>query len=335
MCKLMIIPSTDQTKQKQTWELATAITPYLVENDKDGFGYMAITDKGLSGERWLDVNGSWIEREAPKQVADLLGDAVLTSDVYASFGQTGMHLHALALHSRMATCGVSMSNTHPHVSPDLSVGIVHNGVISNAADFGMKYSTCDSEAFLSMYEDKTLDFAHDPNEIAVTSEYIEGWYAVASFFKNKDGRWMVDVMRDNRAPLHAAYVKEINSVVLVTKPEHLDNALTDLGWSAVNYTKMRDCTLVRIDPLTGKRVTTIKLAAPRVKSYLPPVAHGWTDSMADRYADDYDVPAYREDYSAVQAALLTKKTAQEPTKEIEEIDDDAPSYLTKFKMRVG
>lgn len=314
MCKLMIIPSIKVDKQELAWTLAQTITPHLVSHDRDGFGYMSLTDKGLSGERWLNVDHAWIMRDAEKQVQDLLGPAADASLSYSAFGRQGKTLHSLALHSRMATCGVDMSNTHPHVSPDLSVGIVHNGVISNATDFGLKYSTCDSEAFLSIYTDKAYSLNESLEPMFEASEILSGWYAAAAFHKLKNGTWAVDVFRDNRAPLYAAYVTEIDAVVMVTKMEHLEAALEELAWAPVTFSKMRDRSAVRIDPLTGKLMQYQALSdcvlhkTVKAPAELPNYHRGWNDRYG--YEHDDDAPSYREDYKqhedkdAIASALL-------------------------------
>lgn len=318
MCKLMIIPSIKADKQEQAWTLAQTITPHLVSHDKDGFGYMALTDNGLSGERWLNVDHAWIMRDAEKPVHDLLGPAADVSLSYSTFGKMGKTLHSLALHSRMATCGIDMTNTHPHVSPDLNVGIVHNGVISNATDFGLKYSTCDSEAFLSIYTDKTFNLGESLEPLFEASEILSGWYAVSSFHKLKDGTWAVDVFRDARAPLYAAYVTELESVVMVTKMEHLEAALEELGWAPVTFSKMRDKSAVRINPLTGTMTQYQALSdcvlnrQTKAPAELPNYHRGWSDRYEYGHNDD-DIPAYREDYrqyddkDAIASLLIKNK----------------------------
>lgn len=294
MCKLMIIPHVPKDKQEKAWELAIAITPYLTEKDQDGFGYMALGSKGLFGQRWLNTELAWTDTKMHKSIEAMLGGAVQdTSSDQADFGKQGEHLHSLSLHSRMATCGLGIENTHPFVNKDLSVGVVHNGVLHNPQDFGPRSSTCDSEAFLNIYQED--DVQASLNGIADFSQFLSGWYAVSALFKDKSGKWFLDVFKESRANLHAAYIKEIGAVVLVTTPQHLDNALADLNWAAATTFEFKPDTAVRIDPMTGEQVDVMPLADSTAQYMAPTSPLPYRSGWAEEYPTNDDAPAYREE----------------------------------------
>lgn len=328
MCRLALMPFIPAGKEKQAWELAQAITPYLVEKNRDGFGYMALGRNGLFGERWLEVDDAW---SIPAIVHSKLKgfEAVLVNKQggYNSFGQHTKRTSSLMLHSRMATCGRGLLNVHPFISKNGHIGVVHNGMITNAHTIGLGYSTCDSESFVTGYI--KYDIADRLQSLNKLVDDMEGWYAAAVFSKDKAGVWHLDIMRDSRAPLHMVYVAECDMAVLVTDPEHLDLALTDLGWALSTPLALKDNVAMRINVLTGEMTGTLSIQ-PNVKEYSSTTPYhnawqgrGWAGADGEGWDPYGDVPPSYKEYSPTALAKLAAEVSSEHANDDAPTDDDA------------
>lgn len=302
MCKIAIIPHVKPGLEKKAWKLAKALTPGLVEYDNDGFGYMAIGPKGLFGERWLNVKDSWKTRPvySKPEINELerLTGIVDVPSPYNSFGTPNVMATSIALHSRKATCEISMDNVHPFVNESLSYGVIHNGVISNASDFKFRKITCDSEAILhSLIAANTAD-SFENLHLAIKN--LEGWYAVAAYVKDRTGKYYLDIFKESSAGLDAAYIPELKTTVFCTNYSTLKKACESLGWKVGHRSVFLDNTSVRFDLSTGKAVAYMPIT-PVKASYAPLGKDYWDSRFPDENPDadlpPYDdVPSYREDY---------------------------------------
>jgi Glutamine amidotransferase domain len=332
MCRLAIFPFIPAGKEKQAWELAQAITPYLVEKNRDGFGYMALGRNGLFGERWLDVDDAWsIPAIVHPKLKGFESVLVNKQGGYNSFGQHTKRTQSMALHSRMATCGRGLTNVHPFLSKKNDIGVVHNGMITNSASIGLGYSTCDSESIVTGYV--KYDVADRLASLNKLVDDMEGWYASAILSKNKKGVWHMDIFRDARAPLHLAYVAEAGMAVLVTDPDHLDSALTDLKWAIATPIALKDNVAMRVNVLTGELTETLTIQ-PNVTKYESTTpystkwtGHGWAgsdseyDPMYDeRFSHVDDIPPSYKEYSPTAIAKLEAEVLADADK----ASDDAP-----------
>lgn len=260
MCKIAVIPFIPEGKEGQATLLAKALTPYLTGFDQDGFGYMALGRDGLFGERWLDPEDAWKSGADSKmqRYASFLENGAM---VYNAFGEPSERIYGMALHARMATCGVDLHNVHPFVSKEGDLGIIHNGVVTNSDEWKLYLSTCDSEAILQQLDKH--DVANGFVGIKQALKPVEGWYAVAAFMRDKNGRWYLDLFKEHRANLYACYVKEIDATVFVTDPEHLKDACEDLKWSCGIPIKVKGCRAIRTDATTGQVLQMVKTKPPK------------------------------------------------------------------------
>lgn len=263
MCKIAVIPHIKQHKTKEAWQFAKAITPWLTANDKDGFGYMALGKTGMFGERWLKPKSAWKDRTGAiggnsetKRVLEY-DEALIADPVYNTFGNLQDQISCIALHARMATCAIDLLNVHPFVDHKYQTGIIHNGVITNHADFKKTLSTCDSEAVLTQYVDHNV--THFPASIIDATKLLAGWYAVAALSKDHNGGWYLDIFKESRSALSAVYVNELETLVFATNPEHVKQACATLKWSIGGIYQVEDNTFIRHCATTGKILMQVKL----------------------------------------------------------------------------
>ncbi len=95
-------------------------------------------------------------------------------------------------HTRWATHGgVNLENAHPHVTPDKSMAIVHNGVIENYLDLKEQY--CANDTFSSETDTEVLlyvlknfyDETNDMNQAIIKfMEVVHGSYALIVYHKD-------------------------------------------------------------------------------------------------------------------------------------------------------
>lgn len=255
MCKIAIIPHIKPGLERKALKLAQAMTPGMTKIDRDGFGYMALGDSGIFGERWLDVKQAW--RKKPKgdpaleSALELYGDSLEIPESYNSFGNPTARIHCLALHGRLSTNSVSIQNTHPFVSDCETHGIIHNGVISNYHEFRSDMrSTCDSEAILIQVKKTAL--ADSVESIQAVASQLQGYFAVASIARNSSGQWVLDIFRDSSAQLSAVFVRELGCFVFCTDEKIVRDACRKIGFHALQAFKVKPCTLMRHDPMTGE-----------------------------------------------------------------------------------
>ncbi|MBO7219161.1 MAG: glutamine--fructose-6-phosphate transaminase (isomerizing) [Clostridia bacterium] len=121
-------------------------------------------------------------------------------------------------HTRWATNGiVNLNNTHPHLSQNGSIALVHNGIIENVETINRKLlghtfiSDTDSEIVAHLLENNkltNLDFID-------TFKSISGSYAIA-FISNKIPNTIF--VAKNRCPLYIAKDKDNNSIYVASDP---------------------------------------------------------------------------------------------------------------------
>jgi predicted glutamine amidotransferase len=261
MCKIAIIPTVTDSTTEKAWEFSMAIEPYMTRHDDDGFGYMALSKEGLFGERWLKVKQAFDFR--PKHfkgenTAFLPFSSIIdAAPSYNSFGKLTEKALSICLHSRKATCGVSMANVHPFVTHDLSYGVIHNGMISNHAQFKKSYSTCDSEAVLSQLV--AHDTANNFKGLIDVTNSLYGWYAFAAYSKNAQGLWSLDIVKDETSSLFASYIPMLNTIVFATEGEMIKKACDDLKWDYGAIYPVKGDTALRYDPIRDIQIDAMPI----------------------------------------------------------------------------
>ena len=129
--------------------------------DSAGVGFL---DKGI--KIFKDVG-------SPEHLADILPVEINTSTIIG--------------HTRWATHGMpSKENSHPHISAERKIALVHNGVIENAHDIKVFlkekgysfYSKTDTEIVVNLLEYYYLDFKDMTKALIKVKSILEGSYAL-------------------------------------------------------------------------------------------------------------------------------------------------------------
>ena len=217
MCKLIAMSSLSVRTLVQASKLINASSEMLGASQHDGFGYALKTDESVFIERYLDPK-SCKGLGSLKASRDLLPATLRTQLEYGTdYDQQGIaptkgsSLNgAFIAHGRTATCGKTITNTHPFTGFNGTEQwtIAHNGVVEwSGATLPLK-TTCDSEHILNC-------FLYLQGEQSFHSG-LAGYAAVVGI--NPKGEMFA--MRDSRAPLYVSYVKELKDYIICTDSTH-------------------------------------------------------------------------------------------------------------------
>lgn len=275
MCKnLFVLGVSKEAAKDNLWKFLIEATPFMTARDNDGLGYVATGRRGLWGERWFDTDKAWKDRtileaseedlEVIKRLPNLLK---LPEQTYNRFGAADPDgATSVLLHSRMATCDKNLTNVHPFVSNDGKTALVHNGVISNSKQIGTINSTCDSESILKLYLDNGV--SKDPNSITQVIKELQGYFACGVMGTDAEGISYVDVFKNDTAGLCVSMIKELNSLVLCTNKEILENTCKKLGFTMSRPVSIADDIMIRFNAITGDVMSTHKYSSnARYSSY--------------------------------------------------------------------
>ena len=287
MCKLAIIPFIPKGAENKVFKLSHELTKLMCANDQDGFGYMALGDKGLFGERWLDPKHAW---EVPS-LHNNLSQYALCLDTpgtgsYNKFGDKTNRLYSIALHARMSTCDVSLDNVHPFINESGRIGIVHNGVITNANQYKPRLSTCDSESILHQYEKHSVSNNFDSLQNAVDG--LDGWFDVAAYTRNVNNVWHLDIFKESKANLFMCNVDDIGPI-FITAPHHLINACAKLKMKHSPLIKVSNNVAIRHDAMTGKVIDIMDIIPSNTK-ITPYNKNDWSYPPSSYREGDQDNP---------------------------------------------
>jgi predicted glutamine amidotransferase len=259
MCKIMAMAGIKPGYETRAERFARAAVKHMTERDNDGFGYAAVRgDASLFAEKWVNPKDAFKRRhsmaDTDAALTAMLCDAVSVEDSYAMHGDsrnwTGVQ--AVILHSRLATCGKGIANTHPFVSKDGRTALIHNGVISNVYDLRNRTSTCDSECILNEYTGMGVN--EDPSRMDFVARRLSGYYALAvlSQIENKP---FLDIMRDDKAPIVVGYVKELETFVFCTNEYILRATARSAKMHVVGAVRaVNPGYVIRLDAETGQPV---------------------------------------------------------------------------------
>jgi hypothetical protein len=260
----MTIAGINDANREKALDFIKYMAKEMSYQNTDGLGYSAITnDNKLFGERWLNNREAFETREPLSETeANILKEyfPFFVKEIkYNSFGDGEMEdnlqkISAIALHTRMATSSKQFYNTHPFVENETT--LIHNGVINNHDKIlkGKKrQSSCDSEALLRLYTDHNV--AKKPSNIQQISDRVEGYYACAVIARDKQNQFFVDVFKDGRADLSAAFIKGLNLIVITTKLQDVVDVVRKMPGVEIQiettFTVNYGC-LIRMNPVTGK-----------------------------------------------------------------------------------
>lgn len=256
MCKIFAVAGL-KNKDAELDQFAKAILPYMTAGDNDAVGYAAFSDE-LFGERWLNT-----ELALTKQTSRPLHSKTNPRLVYEpqsnKFGDTTPvnPVKAMILHSRYATCGKGLANTHPFVSEDGKTALIHNGVVQTRG-LDLRTSTCDSEGILNAYTD--VDVSNTHGNIQTVFNRVKGAFACAVLTEDNIGDKYLDLFRNDQYPtLYACYVDQLDATVYCTEAYMIENALKDLGWTSETMMKVLDNSYLRIDAVTGEVLVNMEV----------------------------------------------------------------------------
>lgn len=258
MCKIFAVAGLNAESAPKAMALLKRATPALTANDKDGFGYSTFArETGLWVERWLTPKYAWRLRNGPQVSKRLNGMITPLTSLHSTVGREPKEetITSLIAHSRMATCGVSMSNTHPFVGKtDIGkFALIHNGVVYGNLDLRGS-DNCDSVGILNEYLRR--DVPSFPANIAEVAEHLSGSFACAVLAHAKqDVPPYMDIFRNSGSQLHAIEVEDIG-IVFCTSDTIVCDAAVSLGFNILNIATVDTGRLIRLDAVSGEVLTT-------------------------------------------------------------------------------
>ncbi len=265
MCKVMGIAKINDSNRDNCWAMAIALGDIMSRTQRDGLGYAAFDKSGrIFGERWLEnklaftdfsVNSKLTPAKIEK-VYNFFGEAVLRQEA-----------QAIILHGRMATCGRGLVNTHPFIDnlDKPNTAIIHNGIIANDDEHEKKFSTCDSEVLVHLYE--KFRVAEKLDNIKKLAAELIGWFTVLNLTTEPEGRMVMDIYTD--APrLNSYFVKELDTRVYSTSAMDIEEAAEILGFTISDRQTVKSNLAYRIDVLTGEVIEETKIIGHVEKNIL-------------------------------------------------------------------
>ena len=256
MCKIAVMAGLSPENSDLNWEFVQRMGVLMSKGNSDGLGYTAVgPDGSMFGERWFDNDQAFDVRDQADKVAArykgfLKGRA---SKGYNKFGTVTNDIRAITLHTRMATSERGLHNVHPFVDLDRDTSVIHNGVISNVTQQDNIRSTCDSERILNQY----LDFgiSSNPSRIQYMIDALKGNFACGIFTRDESGRRVLDVFR-TRARLDAAYITELDAIVITTDISLVHRVCKDMDMNVEEEYQVEENLLLRMDAVTGEPILT-------------------------------------------------------------------------------
>lgn len=281
MCKIAGVAKLTDKNRDNAWAMLIAIGDIMSRSQRDGLGYAAFDKSGnLFGERWLEnklaftdfsVNSKMTPAKIEKNY-NFFGEKVLRQEA-----------QAIILHTRMATCGRGIKNTHPFVDnlEKPHTAIIHNGIIANDEELEKKFSTCDSEVLVHLYEKHKV--SENLENIKKVAAELIGWFTVLNLTTGPKGEMFMDIYTD--APRLVSYfVKELDTRVYSTSGMDIEEAASILEFTISDRQVIKSNMAYRIDVLTGemiqetKTVGKIEMSPDDIETNIV-VAEGTADDM--------------------------------------------------------
>ena len=308
MCKVGMVSGIKSNKINETVAFMQHLSGYMSISNQDGLGYAAMTSTGdIFGVRWLDNADAWGSKEYNRVNKKFPG--LIDKPESNSFGKVNFSdITSMMVHTRYATSAKGMRNTHPFVTPDNKIALIHNGVIRNDKDFNLTLSTCDSEAILVGYIEEAI--GNNAKNIQKLVDRLEGYYAVGVLNSNNKS---LDIMRGNGARLSFAFIEELGVFVFTTDGKDITSTCTDLGYSHGIIYDFKDEHFMRLDAVTGDMVELIEIT-PYVRQAVvtaPKYANmgGWGEHLGGRRSKNV-TGTHMQDYMS-SSPSITKLSEQE------------------------
>jgi len=303
MCRLMFIIGATNTMNIKRFMMA-AVNPMSVGN-KDGFGYTAIRRTGdIFTERWLNNEEAFIRKSQQElELENMLGPFVKGSIQHTQQGTIDFSdVTSVMIHTRYATCGKGLDNVHPFVDNNNEISVVHNGVISNHAEFNKLNSTCDSEVLLTEYINRQIQY--DQTQLEDLTNELKGYWAIGTTAIDNDGVRFIDIHRNNgSATLYLAFIEELGGIVICTRDTIINDTLKTLNWN-------RDITTYEVVQFVATRFNAIDGSVM--------LQHSWTPEVKTTSKTSYTA---RVNTSNTTFSIVSNKTFN--------TDKSEPSSLSK------
>lgn len=292
MCKVAGVTKVTDKNRNEVWMFMMMLGELMTPGNDDGLGYAAFDKKGnIFGEKWLNNKHAFLDisSKIPNLTAEKMAKA------YNFFGEKVLRdeAQAIILHTRAATCGRGIFNTHPFVDkPDKpNVAIIHNGMIMNHLELTKKYSTCDSEVIAHLYSDQEV--SKNFGKIDDVTGRLFGWYTVLALSTDDKGRMIMDAFTDGPR-LNSFYIPELETRVFCTSAWDIQKCAELFGYTVREGKAMKANTAQRIDVLTGevlerKRCVEMK---ERPRRSVDPVTGADVTWMEGDFDDDAFVNAF-------------------------------------------
>lgn len=125
------------------------------------------------------------------------------------------NINLMLVHARGATKGMGTpsrnQNNHPFVSQDRRLGLIHNGVIYEAANLRKRYQTlsdCDSEVLLRIFEAMAPERSQWLQGVKEIWSLIRQGHMAAAFGERHDDGRSLYLFRNDKRPLWIADLRE-------------------------------------------------------------------------------------------------------------------------------
>ena len=274
MCKVAGVTHITDENRSDVWVFMQLLAELISNGNNDGLGYAAFDKAGhVFGEKWL------INNTAFKDLSQIKGmNAEKMSRIYSFFGDKVKRdeAQAIILHTRAATCGKGIENTHPFVNDEdkPEIAIIHNGMVYNHEAFPRKYSTCDSEVIAHLYEANKVNAALD--NLNKFTDKMLGWFTVLALTKDDKGKMVMDAFSDS-GRLGSYFIKELDTRIYSTYSEDVARIAKSLGLTPIDEETIKADTAFRLDALTGEQIafTQIKIAVPISRGHYGEDWGGW------------------------------------------------------------
>jgi len=203
MCKIFTFTNSTKLDIKKTSEI---IAKRLSDLERDGYGYAVQGAQNVFGEK------SIADRFTSRLNALHIVKLPIIEKRQLVFGEVDKPTGPALFHGRTSTNDKGLLNCHP-MQKD-SWHLIHNGVVGDNGPKYKKLTTNDSEDLLHR-----LILGIDQVE-----KHLSGYYAFAAI--SPDGR--LHIGRDSVATLYIAWVDKIQSYVISTTENLIENILDDL-----------------------------------------------------------------------------------------------------------
>jgi hypothetical protein len=222
MCKILAFTNASKIDLKHIDSIREIICRY----DNDGFGYaISHKDSSVFIEKTLETKSK--KRKRKKQFK-LSG----TSQLSLSHGELRTDLSQAIFHGRLSTNSVNIDCTHPF-RLESGGALIHNGVVYDEGYLDNLKTDCDTEILLTYWDIGGID------EIQANTS---GYAAIAVLDGGK-----LHIARDNRATLFCAWSQVIESFVIATTIDILDEIDKLMGLELTDFNKVNDNTHLIFD----------------------------------------------------------------------------------------